>query len=78
MPDTGKLLQLKLTHIEKLEVLKLLDAIVLALDLVEEEVVAKEIEQSSEFKESICAALVRTEHALAPTPSNNVSMDTGP
>lgn len=75
-PDTGKLSQLKLTLTEKLEVLKLLDAEV--LDLVEEESVAEEIEQSDEFKESIYAALVRIERALAPPPSTPASTESGP
>ena len=48
------------------------------LDLVEEEVVAEEIEQSDEFKESIYAALVIIERALAPPPSTHVSMDSSP
>ena len=75
-PDMDKLPQLKLTLTEKLEVLRLLDREV--LDLVEEEVVAEEIELSNEFKESIYAALVKIERALAPPPSHLASMDSIP
>ena len=47
----------------------------LVQDLVEEELVAEEIEQSDESKESIYAALARIDRALATYSSNLAFMD---
>ena len=59
----SKLLQLKLSLSEKLDVLKQLDNE--NLGMVEEEKVVNEIEQSDEFKKDIYAFTVRIERALA-------------
>lgn len=56
-PDPTKRSQLKLSLQEKLDVLKQLDGEILGL--VDEEVVADEIEQSDGFKEEVYTALVR-------------------
>jgi len=63
-PNVERLSQLKLTLTEKLGVLKLLDAEV--LDMMEEELLVEEIEQSDEFREGIHTAMVRLERGLAP------------
>ena len=63
-PDMDKLSQVKLTLKEKVEVLNCLDGEI--LDMVKEEEVAGEIEQSDEFKEGIHSILVRIERVLTP------------
>ena len=55
-PDVPRLLQLKLSLTEKLDTLKKLDSEI--LDMVEEDKVANEIEQSDEFKERIYAITI--------------------
>ena len=71
-PEVLKLLQLKLSLSEKLDVLKQLDNEI--LDVVEEEKVINEIEQSDEFKEGIYTITVRIERALAtPHPTSSPS-----
>ncbi len=62
-PDVSKLSPLKLSLNEKLEVLKQLDDDILAM--VDEEEVSGEIEQCDEFKESVYAAIVGVERAVA-------------
>jgi len=74
-PNVERLSQLKLTLTEKLGVLKLLDAEV--LDMMEEELLVEEIEQSDEFREGIHTAMVRLERALAPPPLTP-SVDSAP
>ena len=74
--DKDKLSQLKLTLGEKLEVLKRLDAEILTM--VEEGVVADEIEQSDAFKEDIYTAIVRIERTLTLPTVPVVSMDPAP
>ena len=73
-PDATQLAQLRLSLQEKLDVLKQLDGEV--LDLVSEDHVAEEIEQSDRFKEDIYLIMVRIEHlsttdrpAMTPAPS---------
>ena len=51
-PDLLRLLQLKLSLNKKLDVLKQLDSEI--LEMIEEDKVANEIEQSDQFKEGIC------------------------
>ena len=57
-PDADKLSQLKLTLSEKLDVLKLLDGEI--LDMVEEDQVGDEIDQSDGFKEGVYTCLLYT------------------
>ena len=63
-PNVVKLSQHELSLKEKLETLGQLDAEI--LDLVEEESIADEIEQSDEFKERIYSVLVRIDHLSKP------------
>ena len=63
-PNAVKLSQHELSLKEKLETLGQLDAEI--LDLVEEESIAEEIEQSDEFKERIYSVLVRIDHLSKP------------
>lgn len=63
-PNAVKLSQHELSLREKLETLGQLDAEI--LDLVEEESIAEEIEQSDEFKERIYSVLVRIDHISKP------------
>ena len=61
--DKNKLTKLKMALAEKMEVLKLLDAEV--LDMVEDDAIAGEIEQTDNIKESEHVAMIRIERALA-------------
>ena len=62
-PDVVRLAQIKMSHQEKLTVLKGLDAEVLAL-VESEGAVMEEIEQSDVFKQDVYAVLVKIEQIL--------------
>ena len=69
-PSTSKLVQVKLSLMEKLDVLKQLDGEI--LELIEEEALAEEIEHSDEFRDGLHASVVRIGECcsmmLAPPP----------
>ena len=62
-PNKSSLKRVKLSLVEKLDVLKLLDAEI--VDLVEESELVKEIEGSDEYREGLYAAIVRIDYFLA-------------
>ena len=68
-PSTSKLVQVKLSLMEKLNVLKQLDGEI--LELIEEEAFAEEIEHSDEFWEGLHASVVRIDEccSMSPAPS---------
>lgn len=66
-PDVSTLSRLKLTLNEKLEILRQLDGEI--LDVVEEEAVVGEIDQSDEFKDDVYATLMKIERHIAPDTS---------
>ena len=79
--DITRLSQLKLSLLEKLDVLKQLDGEI--LDHVAEEAIGEEIEHSDGFKESVYTVLVKIEHLsrdrtpppiLSPIPSHRDSI----
>ena len=74
--DKDQLTQLKMALAEKMEVLKLLDAEV--LDMVEDDAIAGEIEQTDDFKEGEHVAMIRIERALAPPPVTAVPAPVDP
>ena len=69
-PSTSKLVQMKLSLMEKLDVLKQLDGEI--LEQIEAEALAEEIEHSDEFREGLNASVVRIDECctmmLAPPP----------
>ena len=66
-PHVDKLSQLKFMLCEKLDVLNRLDGEI--LDMVEEEAMADEIDNSDGFKEGVYTVMVRIERALTPAPA---------
>ena len=66
-PDVDKLSQLKFMLSEKLDILNRLEGEI--LDMVEEEAVADEIDNSDGFKEGVYTVMVRIERTLTPAPA---------